>query len=359
MNMKGNKYILTLDEWGCKQRRNKIKGTAQEKLISKTFELLGKEVSIPKDINKMIELMREQNPFVFRIKRDFKIVDDSGQANEYSRVFDESSDSEPYFFNFGDISDNVNHSVFIKGDVLKEAKNFRDVSEFTGWYVCDHCGQAIPSWKKQTKKCRKCRSGWFRKQYKNKKIAVINRRKERDWFRLYQSPNGNDNKKRMLDVLLKEGIVDKISDISERRILDFWKFDGTGLIVYESKNKEISNLNFSDVSSLLYYLRLIMMSNLGYKKATLIFNGICSENVEKYIERLNKTKSFRISPKSIRDWMHNFYSWTGKSCEKILVKNEGGRYVYDVVFSDGWFEPIHILYTNGTTNLPKTDMALN
>jgi RNA polymerase-binding transcription factor DksA len=223
---------------GVLQRRNKLKGVAQQKLLLKT-------VSTKDDIS----------------------------INTLRKIFQDNS-SKLYVVEASVIINNLIYkrkSDYIRYDKLPdiiEAKT-RTVIKDRTYKICSNCGQKISAFNQWSRRCRRCQNGNFR--FPEEKInydKVI---------------HPFDIKDRVLEKLIKKGYIKQCSFLNKR--MDFFRFHDGYFDIFESKNKEKSGLTYSDYFNTLKYPIMMEQSGYNVKKLTIIYNGSLSPKIIEWYKK--------------------------------------------------------------------------
>lgn len=309
INMENINDIITI---GCNnysvdgvlQRRNKLKGVAQEKLLGRTIDIKN-DVSI-ETLRKMFE---ENINKLYIVETDIIIN---------NHLYERKSD----------------YIVYDKLPKIIEAKTKKKIKDKT-IKVCSNCGQTISAFNQFSRRCYHCMNGNFR--FPEEKINC-------------ELPiHPSDLKDRVLETLVRKGYIKQCTFLNKR--LDFFRFHNGIFDIFESKNKEHTSLTYSDYFKSLRYP--IMVEQCGYtvKQLTIIYNGVLSPKILKRFEQeLNQSTGRWIESKPTKSEVletpidiFNFkvvFMPIGKylnqnniEVEKVIVSKNNG--CYDYQFIDG------------------------
>lgn len=227
---------------GVLQRRNKLKGTAHQKLLLKT-------VDSKDDIS--IDTLRKI--FQENISKLY-VVESSVIINNL--MYERSSD----------------YIIYDKLPDIIEAKVRKIIKDRT-YKICSNCGTKISAFNQWSRRCRHCQGGNFR--FPEEKI---------NYDRVIHPFDAKD---KVLETLVKQGYIKQCTFLNKR--LDFFRFHNGSFDIFESKNKEKTSVTYSDYFNSLRYP--IMVEQCGYevKKLTIIYNGSLAL---KLIERFKKDSGY-------------------------------------------------------------------
>ncbi len=284
--------IRTVDSnWRNHQQRNVVKGIAMPYIVKEILNSNNVSLVHNEDtIKKCIEVIKNHKVvgdfIIFKIKKRIKINGRELKRNDYI------SPSALGPENIVDIFDKVTKYG-------KEAKE------------CSYCGNKISKDYLVTSKCKKCRKGYFR--------SYIDRRL------------GISNKDNLIKWLIQEDYIGEITwgSILHRKRLDGWFFVGKQLYIFETKNKEFTELKIPEIFQTLNYIRIINHSELDIlEKAYLIYNGSNALS-KKFIKRLvsfDKNILGILNIISFNEWINqNEYNipFNFVPCER-----KNGKYVF-------------------------------
>ena len=221
---------------GTLQRRNKTKGTAQQKLIAIALDIQRDDISI----NTLLEQMEDKARFIYRVETPVKI---NSTAYPFRRSYISQKDIPPHVEAYA-----------------KEITSKPRIVE------CDKCGNRILASKKQTRKCRKCGEGWFHLLPKKPWVS---------WKPLLQAEKPIAILRLMEHGYLKPVRITKRPDIFHYR-------DGV-ITVFESKNKECTSLRMPDFFETLKYPRLLDLCGHKTKELHIVYNGTLDKDLSRYI----------------------------------------------------------------------------
>jgi hypothetical protein len=275
--------IVTL---GCEdhlQRRNTLKGLAMQKLV----HLAMKESKEDTTIKKIFESLLEKQTEYFIVEKPFR------SHNKYFL-------RKWSFIHSSDLTDIC--EIWIREESISKE-----------WKVCNYCGLKIKAAKQFSRKCKRCNIGWFH-FVEDKKIR---------W-----KPKWEGEKATVLKLLLLEGYIKKVH---LRKRLDFFHYTDGVFSIYESKNKELSGLNFKDLSRTLIYPFIIQRSGFPVNELNLIFNGKITKELKKKINAgFGQEFSFEIKLWPVR----KFLQANNIHVKKIIVRKSTDGYLYDIIFGD-------------------------
>jgi hypothetical protein len=306
---------------GVMQRRNKLKGIAQQKLLLGTMD--------SKD-DLSIETLRKI--FQDNISKLY-IVEASLIINNH--IYERKSD----------------YIIYDRLQNIIEAKTRTKIKDKT-IKICSNCGQTISAFNQWSRRCYKCMNGNFR--FPTEKITydrVIHPFAEKD---------------KVLDVLIKKGYIKQCSFLNKR--LDFFRFHDGVFDIFESKNKEKTSLTYSDYFRSLRYP--IMVEQCGYdvKQLTIIYNGSLSPKIIKRFEQeINAQQGLWIEGKPTKSEVletpidiFNFkivFMPIGKYLnqnniyvEKIIVSKDNGCYKYQIIDGESEYVTIDLSRINEEWN---------
>jgi len=311
---------------GTLQRRNKLKGIAQQKLLLQTMD--------SKD-DLSIETLRKM--FQENISKLY-VVEASVIINNI--MYERKSD----------------YIIYEKLPDIIEAKTRTKIIDRT-IKVCSNCGQKISAFNRWSRRCYHCMNGNFR--YPTEKISYDN------------VIHPFDNKDKVIDSLVEKGFIEQCSHLNKR--LDFFRFHNGIFDIYESKNKEKTSLTYSDYFRSLRYP--IMVEQCGYdvEQLTIIYNGALSSKIlERFtketkedIERIGADHSVKGVPtkQEVMDTPIDIFNFKVEflpigqylkaneiKIEKVVVSKNNGIYNYDVRKGESEFITIDLTGLNEEWN---------
>jgi len=312
---------------GLMQRRNKLKGIAQQRILLETMD--------SKD-DLSIETLRKM--FQENISKLY-VVEASVIINNL--LYERKSD----------------YIIYDKLPDIIEAKTRTMIKDRTV-KICSNCGQKISAFNQWSRRCYSCMNGNFR--YPTEKIK-------------YDSTvHSFDKKDKVLETLIKKGYIKQCSYLNKR--LDFFRFHNGVFDIFESKNKEKTSLTYSDYFKSLRYP--IMVEQCGYdvEKLTIIYNGSLSKKI---IKRFVKDSEYTLeilggdfavkgeatkqevldTPLEIFDFEVEFLP-IGKylkqnniEIEKIVITKNNGTYDYNIINGQSEFITIDLTGLNDEWNV--------
>ena len=262
------------------QCTNKLKGVAMQKLILRSIPNQREDISI----QKILETVEKGRNKYFIVEIPFKCNDK--------------------FFGY--------QKEFIKDSELGEncVLSGREVIMDTKWKVCNYCQQYIPSVRQKTRKCRTCGKGFFR--FKTQKLE--------SWRAIYAG-----GKEQSTNFLLENKYLSEVKHLKKR--IDFFIYYQGVFFILESKNKEITGLNFNDFSRALVYP--ICMRECGYvvNELRIVFNGSFSGELRSLVQVGFADKwGFKVIFERIEDFLLR----NNIRCEEVSVLWNGLSYDYEL-----------------------------
>jgi len=233
-----------------------------------------------------------------------------------------------------DSSSGKTHDQFLKKIREIKRSKWNDIQWDSGfeWCICDRKGRSPNKEthfyeQKNIKKCKKCNKGHYqmlRSSFSTNMVPV-------------QSGLSPDE---LTDSLLELDYIKRVSVESLNR-LDLWNYEGD-LYVTEAKNMEKSGLGLGAIVQVCYYLRALSQVTDKAKDATIVYNGECSDSVERARQEFNNLFGFNIQTQSLRDWcdQNEFYfeeivvGTKEKVSKPDLRNSSSGRYWSRIVESD-------------------------
>ncbi len=269
---------------GCEdhlQKRNTLKGLAMQKLVCHS---LGSEnendISLRKIFNNLKEIQNEY----FLIEKPFR-TQDKKFLSKWSYVH---------------LTDFVEYiEIWIRERIIDKS-----------WKVCNFCGQKIRSNEQFSKKCWKCKKGWFQ----------VSEEKKSKWVLLNKG-----SKQRMIDFLLKNGFL---KTVQIRKRLDFFTYSNNVFSIFEAKNKENTGLTVADLRKTLIYPFIIYRTGYDVKNLLLIYNGEISPSLRKELKRgYGSNFPFSIELCHISEFLKR----NAVSIKEIHVKQVNDQYFYELI----------------------------
>lgn len=147
----------------------------------------------------------------------------------------------------------------------------------------------------------------------------------------------------LVQILKNKKYIRDIYESLSRKRLDFWNIIDGNLIIYESKNKEMTKLYYSNVWQVLEYSKELM-KYLKVQKATIIANGWASKALYKYLRELKEKTGLTVYIKDLYNWMNYFYKKKGKTLSEIRVEKIGKKFHYWPIVTDKFPEQIKIRF---------------
>lgn len=311
---------------GVLQRRNKLKGVAQQKLLLKTVDSKD-DISI----NTLRKIFQDNISKLY-------VVEASVIIN--SLMYERKSD----YIRYDKLPDII------------EAKT-RSIIKDRTYKICSNCGQKISALNQWSRRCRRCQGGNFR--FPEEKL---------NYDRVIHPFDAKD---RVLADLIKQGYIKQCTFLNKR--MDFFRFHDGYFDIYESKNKEKSSLTYSDYFNTLKYP--IMVEQCGYdvKKLTIIYNGSLALKLLEWYKKdsgytpevLGSDFSVKGAPTKaeVLDTPININNFETEfipigrylkehdiSVEKIVVSKNGDTYDYNIVNGESEFITIDLSGLNEEWN---------
>lgn len=297
---------------GCPhlQRRNKLKGVAMQKLILSTIENQKEDISIKKILKmcsgKVSEYYWVHSPFKTKNKSFLK---------RYEVLNSSELESEEII--------SVNEMIINKEwKYCSVCNNPRpaDVGVYNEWRI-NHNLLPVQT---LSKKCKKCGEGWFR--YNTKKFD--------SWRAVYMG-----SKEEIISRLIQGGHLKEVKQQNKR--IDFFHFSEGTFYIFESKNKENTELSFGDVVRTLVYPKIIRDCGYPVQKLAIIFNGSFSPEISYAVkEGFTKKFNFEIDFIPIEKYLEQKEI---RIKEIIVTKSKSG---YDYQIMNGNSDKILIDLTN-------------
>ena len=316
-------FMVTRDEnWKNRQQRNKLKGMVQEWLLKYFYKEIGIDVRNDEErIDKIIGILKEKlkNERRWLVKKKF-MLDENGEKTVFSQRYKKGTEGD-MFFELKDKQITKNTTLKVKENVVKTITKETTTKIPTGWYECDNpvCDVKISEDYKKSNRCLRCRkygrSGWLKPQYKIEKIPKDTTKKITEWV---EKAKGKEN---IIGYIEKNKYTTKVKHIITKRRLDGWVFHNNTLIIFESKNKEKTKLQFTDVFQLINYCRIILKSNLNIERCRIILNGDSSKKIHRFLN--NRIEDYDIEIISLFDLCKKVFDKKNRIIENIIITKKG------------------------------------
>mgnify|MGYP003114074189 CR=1 FL=1 len=270
-------------------RRNKLKGIAQEKIMKDILGLNFNDKSIQEYLKNEIKI---KNLNYYKVKKNFEY-----NYKKYNK-YDVISEKEYQL---------IDKEIIIEEDYNKPNKhrecsncgmkqyNYYDENgkkDKTGYYGKN-------GFKKFTSKCFNCKKAYFQTTYKlTKKHININ----------------------------KEDIINKLN-LNKR--IDGIYYKNNKLILLESKNKEISGFSYADIIKTVPYIHILSLAKNKLKeinKVDFIYNGEINDNLEKITNFFEGKYDIKINYIKVTDIID--YNKLNGHCLSVYYKNNKYEYKY-------------------------------
>jgi len=272
--------ILTI---GCEdhlQKRNTLKGLALQKLVGYTMGSNSEDNSI----RKIFEELAGKQIEYFIVLKPFKTLE---KKFIHKWTYIHHTDFNDYI------------EIWIRKQSVQKS-----------WKVCNFCGQMINSKEQFSKKCWKCKKGWFQ----------ILTRKKSEWILLNKG-----SKQRMIDFLLNNGYL---KSLQIRKQLDFFSYSDNIFSIFQAKNKENTGLTITDLRKTLIYPFIVSRCGYEVKRLLIIYNGEIATNLQKELSRgFGSNYPFEIELSHIT----NFLKEKAAFIKEIRVKQENNKYSYEII----------------------------
>jgi hypothetical protein len=284
----GGNASVNLVTLGCQhlQLRNKLKGIAMQKLILSTLENHKEDISI----KEVLSLCNHKIKDYYWVQSPFKTSN-----KEFLTKYE--------VLNISEIEEK--DSILIKEKIINKK-----------WKKCSHCGKFVTAeWLKgKKKKCWKCRKGFFR--YETKIFQ--------NYKKVYDG-----NKDSVIKNLCDEGYLKKIPNLNKR--LDFFHYANNVFFIFESKNKELTELTFADVVRTLVYPQALRDCGYVVEELIIVFNGSFGEELMYGIQKGFAEKfNFKVVFKPIEFYLKE----NGLHIEKVIVTKTESGYEYKIIEGD-------------------------
>lgn len=146
------------------------------------------------------------------------------------------------------------------------------------------------------------------------------------------------------DYIAKSSFKDKIKG----KRLDSWRYNGERVEIFESKNKEKTGLNYSNIAQVFYYIKAMRKAGLDTTKdARIVYNGRFPESLLKSIRFFEEEYGYSLEAISLEEWCREKGTYIetieiGKDIQGTQY-SENGDYNVNVMFSDSYIENPSIL----------------
>jgi len=268
---------------GCEdqlQKRNRLKGLAMQKLVLQVMDNSKDNDSI----EEIYAILTDNSSDYFIVDIPFKI-----NKNSLFRRWE-------YLHN-DSLADYL--EIWVREEIVDKT-----------WKVCDHCGQRIRAGEQFSRKCWKCKKGWF--HFASEKLP--------SWKLLTMG-----SKDRMVNILLEKGFI-KPAPIKKR--LDFFRFSKGVFEIYEARNKEESGLTTLDLRKTLIYPFIIHNSGYKVEKFILVYNGQLTDELLREIRKgYGRNFPFKIELRPVGDYLKK----NGLRIKAVRVTYDNGQYDYQFV----------------------------
>ncbi|MBN1328473.1 MAG: hypothetical protein JXA54_03265 [Candidatus Heimdallarchaeota archaeon] len=268
---------------GCEnhlQKRNTLKGLALQKLVSYVMGNSNEN----KSIMRIFEELTENEIEYFTVLKPFKTLE---KKFFYKWIYIHQSDFTDYV------------EIWVRKQSIEK-----------NWKRCNFCGQIIKSKEQFSKKCWKCKKGYFQIQVK----------KETEWVLLNKG-----SKQRMIEFLLTAGYL---KSVQIRKHLDFFSFSNNIFSIFEAKNKEKTGLTIMDLRKTLIYP--FILSRCGYvvKKLLIIYNGEITAKLQRELSQgFGSSFPFDIELCHVIHFLNRY----AISVKEVKVKQENNKYFYEII----------------------------
>lgn len=280
--MENSPDIITI---GCiehMQRRNKLKGIAMQKIVLSAMEPKKDDLSL----KKILELVSQKAADFYMMNTPFKVDD---------KIYNIKNE----FIHISEFPEKL--QVYLKHKITDKK-----------WKICSHCGQYILAETQRTKKCLKCKKGYFRF-----KVEVLD-----EWKLAF-----GGGREEVLQKMCEEKILEKVSASLKKRA-DFFHYSDNVFYIFESKNKEKSGLSFGDLINSLVYPLIIKQCGYNVKKLVMIFNGFWTDELRQQIkEGFAKKFDFEVEFSPVKKWLEE----RGIKIKSVEVTKQGDGYTYQII----------------------------
>ena len=285
--------IITI---GCEdqlQKRNRLKGLAMQKLVLQVMENKKDNDSV----SEICDVLTNHSDDYYIVDTPFKI-----DKNTLFRKWE--------YIHINRFEDYL--EIWVREEIIDKT-----------WKVCDHCGQRIKAGEQFSRKCWKCKKGWF--HFASEKLPT--------WKLLTMG-----SKDRMVHILLDRGFL-KPATIKKR--LDFFRYNKGVFEIYEARNKEDTGLSTLDLRKTLIYPFIIHNSGYKVEKFILVYNGQLTDELLREIRKgYGRNFPFKIELRPVGDYLKK----NGLRIKTVRVSYDDGQYEYE--FVKGFRDKIVIDLTN-------------
>lgn len=284
----GEYVPVKLVTFGCidqLQLRNKLKGIAMQKIILSTIKNHKEDISI----KQILEMCNENVKNYYWVQYPFKTKNKSF-VKKYEVI--NISEFEDY------------DSVYIKEKITTHLIK-----------KCSYCGLTVKTNKLNKKrKCWRCGKGFFK--------YIIT--KYEDYKEMYKG-----NKTHLIKCLCNDGHLRKVPFFNKR--VDFFHYANNKFLIFESKNKELTNLTFRDVIRTLIYPKALRDCGYIVDELIIVFNGSCSSEID-YAVRESFAQKFNFKIKFIP--IDKYLKENGLNIQKLIVDKTENGYTYNIIKGD-------------------------
>jgi len=268
---------------GCEdqlQKRNRLKGLAMQKLVLEVMDSRKNDDSIAE----ISDVLSTQSADYFIVDIPFKLnIDTLYRKWEYLQ-----SNALTEFL-----------EIWVREEIIDKT-----------WKVCSFCGQRIRAGEQFSRKCKKCKKGWF--HFASEKLPT--------WKVLTMG-----SKDRMINILLEKGFI-KPAPIRKR--LDFFRYTKGVFEIYEARNKEYTGLTTMDLRKTLIYPFIVHNSGYKVEKFILVYNGHLTDELLREIRKgYGRNFPFKIELRPVGDYLRK----NGLKIKAVRVLNDNGHYEYQLV----------------------------
>jgi len=145
------------------------------------------------------------------------------------------------------------------------------------------------------------------------------------WVPVYKG-----TRKAIINKLTEDGYLEKVSRSLSKRA-DFFRYSKGIFYIYESKNKELSGLNFKDLITTLFYPLVLRRCGYDVKELKIIFNGDWTDDLAEQINKGFTDKfDFKVKFVPIKAYLEdeNIY------VKSIQVNYVDGKYEYEIIYGN-------------------------
>ncbi|NHJ04511.1 MAG: hypothetical protein EAX90_06785 [Candidatus Heimdallarchaeota archaeon] len=177
------------------------------------------------------------------------------------------------------------------------------------WKICNYCGQKIKAGEQFSRKCWKCKKGWY--HFANEKSTA--------WKLVIRG-----EKERVLAHLLRKQYL---KEAPLRKRLDFFHYSDGVFEIYEAKNKEETGLTTLDLRKTLIYPFIVHHCGFEVEKFVLIYNGELTPELLREIRKgYGKNFPFKIELCPIGEYLQI----NRLHVKAIQVLKTNGDYSYNI-----------------------------